>query len=184
MWAGSAVRPGLGVLPWGANPEPRSAYLTGQLEAWWYTAQGRQLHTVAEAHDGDYILGTPPGDLAFWAPGTKKGTLDIHVSHDGGAHWSVETHAAPGPAGGARRLTRAADGALLMCSATGSVTISRAEADGGPFRQVFTKPASGDDLCAGFGTQGNLAYLYAGDTAAISRDGGRTWTAIDTWRSP
>lgn len=182
-WGGSAVRPGLGVAPWGAHPQPRAAASTGRLEAWWYTDRGRQVRTVAKAHGGDYVLGTAPGDMAFWAPGAKSGTVDIHISRNGGADWAVESRAAPdNDKLGQRVVTRSPDGALLMCTTDDTLVVSRAEASGGPFRKVYEASPFANEPCAGIGTQGGLVYLNAGDIAAVSKDDGRTWTTIGTWR--
>jgi hypothetical protein len=180
-WDGSAVRPGLGAQPWGAHPEPRAASTTGRLEAWWYTDRGRQVHTVAAAHDGDYILGTPPGEMAFWAPGPRSGTLDIHTSRNGGSDWKAETRTGPG-IGGHARVTRSPDGALLTYTIGEKLVVLRAEAGGGPFRKVVETESFGGEPAAGIGIQGGLVYLNAGDVAVVSRDGGRTWTTIRTWR--
>jgi hypothetical protein len=183
QWGGSAVRPGLGAQPWGAHPEPRTAFSTGRLEAWWYTDRGRQVRTLARAHDGDYILGTAPGAMAFWAPGARSGTVDIHTSRNGGADWKVETRAVPGTGSSRMRVvTRSPDGALLMCTADDLLVVSRAEASGGPFRKVYVTSSFGDEPCSGVGIQGGLVYVNAGDVAAVSKDGGRTWTTIRTWR--
>jgi hypothetical protein len=180
-WDGSAVRPGLGAQPWGAHPEPRAASTTGRLEAWWYTSRGRQVRTVARAHDGDYVCATPPGEMAFWAPGGRSGTLDIHTSSNGGADWAVETRALPG--GGAHGpVTRSPDGALLTYTTGANLVVLRAEAIGGPFREVYETSSFGPDGVSAIGTQGRFVYLNAGDTAAVSQDGGRTWTTIRTWR--
>jgi hypothetical protein len=180
-WNGSAVRPGLGVEPWGANPEPRAASTTGRLEAWWYTARGRQVHTLATVRDGDYISATPPGEMAFWAPGARNGTLDIHTSRNGGADWNVQTHAAP-DLDLYSGITRSPDGALLTCAISASLVVMRAEASGGPFRAVYQMPSFESASGTAIGTQGDLVYLIGGDAAAVSQDGGRTWTTVRTWR--
>jgi hypothetical protein len=185
QWGGSAVRPGLGAPPWGAHPEPRAASVTGRLEAWWYAEGVRQVHTVAVTDDGDYIKNTPPGQMAFWAPGSRSNTLDIHTSRNGGADWEVETRGAQGIGGpGVRVVTRSPGGALLTCTAGEDLVIWRAEASGGPFQKVYTAPAPDADLGTGIGTQGSLLYLNTGDTAVVSEDDGRTWTTIETWRTP
>lgn len=181
-WGGSAVRPGLGVQPWGAHPEPRSAYSTGRLEAWWYTAAGRQVRTLAQARDGDYVLDTPPGQMAFWAPGSAPDTVDLHTSRDGGATWEVQTRGVPAATGPGRRVFRTPGGALLTCTSGAGLVVSRAEAGGGPFRTVFEAAAFGPDPCAGLLTQGGSLSVNAGDVAAVSTDDGRSWTTIDTWR--
>jgi hypothetical protein len=180
-WDGSAVRPGLGVEPWGANPEPRAVSTTGRLEAWWFTGGGRQVHAVAKTHDGDYVLGTPPGQMAFWAPGAESGTVDIHTSRNGGADWQVDTRALP--VGGEHGpVTRSADGALLTYVVGEELVVLRAEGSGGPFRKVYEAAWFSSDPLSVLRTQGDLVHVDAGDAAAVSKDGGRTWTTIGTWR--
>ena len=181
-WAGSAVHPGLGVEPWGAHPEPRTASSTGRLEAWWYSGGARRLHTVATAHDGDYILGTARGEMAFWAPGVSEGTIDLYTSSDGGATWEAETRAVPGIGRFEKRVIRSPGGGLLLCAIGDELGVWRADAAGGPFRKAYEILSFGRDTCAGFGVQGDLVYLNTGDSAATSSDDGRTWTSIETWR--
>ena len=182
-WGGSAVRPGLGAEPWGVHPDPRAASQTGVLEAWWYSAGGRQVRTVAQAHDGDYVLGTPPGQMAFWAPGSKAGTVDIHTARSGGTGWAATTYATPVVGtSGVGRVVRAADGALLLCTSGDALVVARAAPGSRSFEQVLEVPASGDQPCSGLGTQGGSAYLVTGDVAAVSQDAGRTWTTVETWR--
>lgn len=183
QWGGSAVRPGLGAAPWGAHPEPRAASVTGRLEAWWYVDGVRQVHTVAVADGGDYIHSTPPGEMAFWAPGAARNTVEIHTSSNGGASWEVDTRRAPvlreyEP----RVITRTPDGALVTYTADEDLVIWRADKSGGPFQKVHATPVPEGDLSVAIQAQGSLLYLNAGDTAVVSHDDGRTWTTIRTWR--
>ncbi|HET7734470.1 MAG TPA: hypothetical protein VFK52_00725 [Nocardioidaceae bacterium] len=181
-WDGSAIRPGLGQEPWGAHPEPRAASQTGELEAWWYTAAGRQTHVVAEVDGGDYVRNTPAGEMALWAP--VNGNIEVHVSRDQGATWEVaETHTAPGT-DGFLELWRAPDGALLAYSSYPRFEVWRAEAANGPFVQVYDGPgaAGGETSGAGMRIQDGFVYAAADRAAAMSSDNGLTWTAVSTWR--
>ena len=182
-WDGSAVRPGMGDRPWGANPEPRATGSSGRLEAWWDTTRGRQLKTLAMVHEGDYILDTPPGEMAYWSQPDGTGTVDLHTSRDGGGSWEVDTREAPDfPEG--MQVRRSPDGAYLATSTYPQLIVWRAEATGGPFRMVYEQaPTSGANTSgAGLWTQDDLVYATANATVAVSHDDGLTWRTIETWR--
>ena len=157
---------------------------TGHLEAWWDTDSGRQLRTLAETHKGDYILGTPPGEMAYWARPDGADTVDIYTSSDGGADWEVDTREATGNSAGLRADQRSPDGAYLAYSIYPRLTVWRAEASGGPFRQVYAQSGeSGPETTgAGLWTQDELVFATANATVAVSDDDGLTWTTIETWR--
>ena len=181
-WDGSAARPDSGDSPWGANPEPRSTGESGLLEAWWDTDSGRQVRTLAEAHVGDYLLGSPPGVMSFWAV-PDGATVDLYTSRDGGASWERDTRAAPGLTGDLQ-VQRTADGTLLACSIYPRLVVWRAEESGGPFRKVYEQQGAGlaETSGAGLWTQGNLVRASANATVAVSEDDGLTWTTIRGWR--
>jgi hypothetical protein len=181
-WDGSAIRPGLGQQPWGAHPEPRAASISGRLEAWWYTAAGRQTHVVAEVDGGDYVRNTATGEMALWAPG--GGDIEVHVSRDQGATWQVEeTHEAPGT-DGFLELWRAPDGALLAYSPFPRFEVWRAEGANGPFVKVYEGPAAegGETSGGGMWVRDGLVYATANRAVAVSTDDGVTWTAVSKWR--
>ena len=90
-WDGSAASPAVGDPPWGANPEPRATSSSGRLEAWWDTDRGRQVRTLAVAHEGDYILDSPSGEMAYWARPDGADTVELHISRNRGADWEVDT---------------------------------------------------------------------------------------------
>ena len=89
-WDGSAASPAVGDSPWGAHPESRATSTSGLLEAWWDTVRGRQVRTLAAAHEGDYILGSPPGEMAYWAWPDGTETIELHTSANRGANWEVD----------------------------------------------------------------------------------------------
>ena len=180
-WDGSAVRPGLGVLPWGANPEPRSTGGTGRLEAWWYTAAGRQVRTLARVTRGDYVLGTVPGEMAYWAvPGT--GSVDLYASRDSGATWTRETRPAP-DLRDTYIVRRSPSGAYLAMSPYPDLVVWRAEADGGAFREVLRRQGGGTETTGtGIRVLDGLVVVSGFDTVAVSADDGLTWTEIRQWR--
>ncbi len=189
-WDGSASSPAVVDRPWGANPQPRAVSSTGQLEAWWDTDSGRQLRTLAEVHQGDYILGSPPGEMAYWARSDGADTVDLHTSRNGGADWEVDTREAPGfsdelnDPGAYAQIRRSPDGALLASSSYPRLIVWRAEASGGPFREVYEQSGESQAETSGAGlwTQGDLVYAIANATVAVSDDDGLTWTTIETWR--
>ena len=185
VWDGSAVRPTVGDRPWGTNPEPRATSTSGNLEAWWDTDQGRQLRTLVATHRGDYILDTPPSEMAHWAMPDGSSTLDIYTSRNGGADWEVDRRAAPGvSSGGFLLVRRSPAGAYLATSTWPTLSVWRAEETGGPFRLVYEQPAGSvaETSGAGLWTQGGVVYANSNATAAISYDDGLTWTTIQTWR--
>jgi hypothetical protein len=179
-WDGSAVPPGAGVTPWGANPKPRSTYSSGRLEAWWGFGGGRRLHTLAAVRQGDYVLGCRPDLMALWSSASGSGTLKIHTSRDGGASWQVASHLASGvdPSWQVRCMP---DGAFLVFS---DKAVWRAEASSGPLHKVLevagglTAPDGGVQLQL----LGDRAVLTGRGVAAVSQDAGRTWTTIQRWR--
>lgn len=181
-WDGSAASPAVSDRPWGANPEPRATSASGRLEAWWDTDRGRQLRTLAEVHEGDYILGSPPGEMAYWARPNGAETVDLHTSRNGGADWEVDTRAAPGFNGDVQ-MKRSPNGAILAYSTYPRLVVWRAEASGGPFRMVYQQSGAFEAETSGAGlwTQDELVYANANATAAVSEDDGLTWTTIQTW---
>ena len=185
QWDGSATSPASGDAPWGANPEPRATSSSGRLEAWWDTDDGRELRTLAETHEGDYVLGTPPGEMAYWAKPDGTATIELHTSRDRGATWEVDSRAAPGVETEAfLALRRAPDGAYLATSTYPTLVVWRAEASGGPFRKVYEQPATtaGETSGAGLWVQDDLVYANGFATAAVSDDSGLTWTTVRGWR--
>jgi hypothetical protein len=182
-WDGSATRPATGDTPWGANPEPRATSSSGRLEAWWDTDDGRRLRTLAETHEGDYILGSPPGEMAYWARPDGTDTVEIHASRNRGEDWEVDTRAVPG-INGDIQMKRSPDGAYLAYSTYPRLVVWRAEPSGGPFREVYEQPGGnlGETSGAGLWTEDGLLYANAYAVAAISKDDGLTWTTIRTWR--
>jgi hypothetical protein len=183
-WDGSAVSPAVGDRPWGTNPEPRATSASGQLEAWWDTRDGRQLRTLVATHRGDYILDTPPGDMAFWAWPDGAHTLELWTSHNGGTDWEVDKRAAPGLNGEYLQMKRSPDGAFLAYLIYPRLSVWRAEESGGPFRQVYEQPVETGVQTSGAGlwAQDGLVYASSNATAAVSEDDGLTWTTVQTWR--
>ncbi len=182
-WEGSAASPAVADRPWGTNPEPRATSASGELEAWWDTDQGRQLRTLAEVHDGDYILGSPAGEMAHWGRQEGADTVDLYTSRNGGADWEVDSREAPG-FNGYMQLRRSPDGAFLACSIYPRLVVWRAEASGGPFRVVYEQSGESEAETSGAGiwTQDELVYATENATVAVSDDDGLTWTTIRTWR--
>jgi hypothetical protein len=183
-WDGSATSPAGDDLPWGANPEPRSTGSSGQLEAWRDTERGRQVRTLAATHRGDYILDTPPGEMAFWARPDGALTVDLYTSRNDGVDWEVDRREAPGLGGDHLQLRRSPDGAFLAYLIYPRLVVWRAEASGGPFQLVYEQPGETDVETSGAGlwTQDGLVYANANATAAVSEDDGLTWTTTQTWR--
>ena len=181
-WDGSAASPAVGDLPWGANPKPRAASTSGRLEAWWDTDRGRQVRTLAATYEGDYILGTPPGEMAYWARVDGTDTVELHTSLNRGADWKVDTRGMPGIAGD-MQMKRSPGGAFLAYSTFPRLVVWRADASGGPFRKVYEQSRATVDETSGAGlwTQEGLVYANANGAAAISQDDGLTWTTIDRW---
>lgn len=183
-WDGSAARPDSGDRPWGANPEPRSTLATGRLEAWWDTDSGRQVRTLAEVTKGDYVLGSPPGEMMLWA--REDGySLDFYTSRDAGASWEKVTRPADGlSTGDFLHVTRAPSGTYFVSSIYPRLRVWRGEASGGAFREVYQQPELDvpETTGAGLWTQGDLVYVSAYATVAVSADDGLTWRTIQTWR--
>ena len=182
-WDGSAASPAVVDRPWGANPEPRATSTSGLLEAWWDTDEGRQLRTLAEVHEGDYVLDTPSGEMAFWSRAEGADSVDLHTSRNGGADWEVDNREIAG-LNEYTQMRRSPDGAILACSFYPRLVVWRADASGGPFRVVFEEPQdSGPETSgAGLWTQGDTVYATANGTVAVSDDDGLTWATIRTWR--
>jgi hypothetical protein len=182
-WDGSAASPASGDAPWGANPEPRATSSSGRLEAWWDTEDGRRLRTLAETHEGDYILGSPPGEMAYWARPDDTSTVELHTSRNRGKDWEVDSRAVPG-LNAEIGMKRSPDGAYLAYSTYPELVIWRAEAAGGPFRKVYEQSGknAAETSGAGLWTQDGLVYANAYATAAISEDDGLSWTTIHNWR--
>ena len=183
-WDGSAAQPDSGDPPWGANPEPRSTSATGRLEAWWDTASGRQVRTLAEVTKGDYVLGSPPGEMSLWA--REDGySLDFYTSRDGGASWDTVTR----PADDLSTLSflqvkRAPSGTYFVSSTYPRLQVWRGEASGGAFREVYQQPELDvpETTGAGLWTHGDLVYVSGYATVAVSDDDGLTWRTVQTWR--
>jgi hypothetical protein len=182
-WDGSASSPLVADRPWGANPRPRATSSSGLLEAWWDTDSGRQLRTLAEAHAGDYIPGTPPGQMAHWARADGADSVDIYTSRNGGADWEVDTRDFPGFSE-YTQISRSPDGAYLAYNIYPRLVVRRAEESGGAFRVVYEQPegSGAETTGAGLWMQDDLVYATANATVAVSDDDGLTWTTIETWR--
>lgn len=182
-WDGSAARPDSGDRPWGANPEPRATSATGRLEAWWDTAGGRQVRTLAEVTKGDYVLGSPPGEMSLWA--REDGySLDFYTSRDGGASWQKVTRAADDLPSGDLQVRRAPGGTYFVYTTYPRLRVWRGDASGGPFREVYQQPELDvpETTGAGLWTQGDLVYVTGYATVAVSDDDGLTWRTIQSWR--
>jgi hypothetical protein len=179
-WDGSAVPPGAGVTPWGADPQPRSTSKVGRLEAWWGLGGERRVRTLASAKHGDNVLGSPPPQIALWSSPSRSGTLSIYTSRDGGATWHATTHAPQG-ADTSGQVRCMPDGGFLVL---GEKAVWRAEASGGPLRKVLgvTGSLNMPDGGAQLQVVGDMAVLNGQGVAAVSRDAGRTWTTIQRWR--
>lgn len=182
-WDGSAVAPAVGAAPWGANPKPRSTSSSGRLEAWWDTDSGRQVRTLTAARSGDYILGSPPDEMAYWARPDGKDAVELHTSRNRGADWEVDTRALPGIEG-YMQMKRSPDGAFLAYSIYPRLIVWRAEATRGPFRKVYEQPGTTAEETSGAGlwTRDGLVYANANATAAVSENNGLTWKTIQRWR--
>lgn len=182
-WDGSAARPDSGDPPWGANPEPRATSTTGRLEAWWDTERGRQVRTLARVTQGDYVLGTPPGEMAHWAR-PDADTLDLWSSSDGGATWQRDSREATGLEGGYLIVRRSPTGTIFAVSIYPDLVVWRADADEGAFEEVYRQPGQpgAETSGAGLWTDGDLVHVSGFATAAVSADDGLTWTTVRTWR--
>ena len=121
--------------------------------------------------------------MAHWARPDGADTVDIYTSSDGGANWERETREAP-DLNGYIQMKRSPDGALLAYSIYPRLVVWRAEASGGPFRQVYEQSGESrsETTGAGLWTQDELIYATANATAAVSDDDGRTWATVETWR--
>lgn len=180
-WAGSAVPPGAGALPWGANPEPRAVGNTGQLEVWWGAGSARKVRTLASAQFGDYLLGCPRSLMALWS--TDGGsTVKIHTSRDRGATWKTASYRAP-TASQWWKVRCAPDGSYLAVDSERGTVVWHAEAGGGSFEKVFAAPGPADSIgAADLWTHDGHAYASGPGVVAISDDSGRTWTRVRKWR--
>ena len=181
-WDGSAVHPGNGATPWGANPEPRAVGSTGQLEVWWGSGPDRQVRVLAEAQYGDYVLDCPPDLMALWSVASPGAGVSIHTSTDGGDTWDVATYAAPG-ADLWWRVRCAADGSFLAVDSERGVVVWRAERSDDAFRRVFEAAGSAASLgAADLRTVGGTAVASGTGVLATSEDSGLTWTRVEEWR--
>jgi hypothetical protein len=197
-WSFSAVPPYVGDEPWGWEPPGWSLTRTGPFqddpgstgrfdapgggtyEAWW-DANGSRQRRQFSANAMGTVSGSPPGDLAYWTRRLGSDTVDLHTGRERGAVWELETRAAPG----LRRLIqmmRSPDGALLAWAEyPRRLVVWRAEASGGGFRQVHQ--ASGPETYGGgLWVRDDVVYANGHGAAAVSDDGGLTWTTIDSWR--
>ena len=181
-WDGSAVPPGKGVTPWGANPEPRSVGGTGRLEVWWGSGSEREVRTLATAQFGDYVLDCPSDRMALWSVAAPGAGVDIHSSSDGGATWQVTSYDAP-TADQWWKVRCAADGSFLAVDSERGTTVWRASPSDDAFRQVFSAPGSDASLgVADLHTVDGRAVATGGGVVAISTDSGVTWTRMEDWR--
>jgi hypothetical protein len=182
VWDGSAVPPGTGVTPWGANPEPRSVGATGRLEVWWGTGGERQVRTLAVAQYGDYVLDCPSDVMALWSVASPGGAVSIHSSTDAGATWQVTTYAAP-TADQWWKVRCAADGAFIAVDSERGTVVWRAARTDSAFRQVLAAPGSTASIGgADVRTVDGLVLASGEGVAAISEDAGSTWTRLEDWR--
>jgi hypothetical protein len=184
-WDGSAATPASGDRPWGTNPKPRPTSLSGKLEAWWDATDGRQLRTLTATTEGDYILGSPPGEMAYWARSAGgSDELVIYTSRNRGEDWQVDSRTAGPELSGYLAMHRSPDGAYLAYRSYPRLVVWRAEASGGPFRKVYEQEdeRSPETSGAGLWVQDDLVYVNANATAAVSADDGLTWTTVRTWR--
>lgn len=180
-WDGSAVPPGEGAFPWGANPEPRAVGSTGQLEAWWDTGSGRSVRTLASADNGDYVLECRPDLMALWSHASGTSTVEIHVSRDRGATWQVSSYEASA-ADLWWQVRCLPDGSFLASSGEEGLALWRAEESGDTFRRVFKAPGESTPGSVTTWTPGDRDSIAAAGIAASTTDDGRTWTAGRTWR--
>lgn len=179
-WDGSAVPPGAGVIPWGANPEPRAVGSTGVLEAWWGTGSARHVRTLATADNGDYVLGCPAGLMALWSSRSDSGSVQIHTSRDQGATWQTTSYRLAG-IDRMWGLRCTPGGGFLALS---DKTVNRVEGDRRDFVEVFSTRGALMQRDGGFSVQqiGDSLVLLGRGVGAISRDDGRTWTTVEDWR--
>jgi hypothetical protein len=178
-WDGSAVPPGPGVQPWGANPEPRAVGSTGVLEAWWGAGPDRQTRALGAAEAGDYVLGCAPGLMALWS--LDSGTIDIHTSRDGGATWQVASYAAP-QSDIWWQVRCLPDGSWLASSGHGGLSLWRASASGHDFEKVFEASGPEGSGFAAVANQRDPYTIASGGIAAYSTDEGRSWTKVESGR--
>ena len=181
-WNRSAVSPNSGEEPWGWSPASEGTYEDPGVvvEAWWYENGVRHRRVLATDARGDVVHGSPAGDLAYWTWQVGDSTVDLLTSQDRGATWDGETRAAPAFKRWVR-MTRSPDGALLAWMVYPHLVVWRAEASGGGFHKVLE--VHGLELAGGgLWTQDGLVYANGSGTAALSEDGGLTWSFIETWR--
>jgi hypothetical protein len=181
-WNRSAVSPNTGEQPWGWSPASEGTFEEPGVvvEAWWDDAGTRHRRVLATDARGDVVSGAPAGELTYWTWHLGDKAVDIHTGRDQGTAWTVESRSAPGFSRYAR-MTRTPDGALLAWTSYPHVVVWRAEASGGGFRRVHE--AVGPELAgAGLWIQDGVIYVNGSGTAALSSDGGLTWSAIESWR--
>ena len=122
----------------------------------------------------------PAGDLAYWTWQLGADKVDLHTGRRPGSNLDRRDSCGPwvqpmdGDDSFARwRTARLDDYPHLV--------VWRAEASGGGFRRVHE--ARGPELAgAGLWTQDDVVYANGSGTAAVSDDGGLTWTTIQSWR--
>ena len=181
-WDGSAIPPGPGRTPWGANPEPRAVGSTGRLEVWWGTGGSRQVRTLATAAYGDYVLDCPAGLMALWSVQSPGSGIDIHTSTDGGATWQATSYDAP-TADQWWKVRCAADGSFLAVDSERGMVVWRAATTDSAFREVFRAPGPATSIgLADLHTVDGRALATGVDVAAVSDDSGLTWTSTEDWR--
>jgi hypothetical protein len=187
-WSGSAmspesaVSPNSGVEPWGWSPSSSGTFEDPGVvvEAWWDDSGVRHRRVLATDARGGVVIGSPAGDLAYWTWQIGDNKVDLHTGRDRGAAWYVDSRDAPG-VNRWMQMTRSPDGALLAWTTYPHLVVWRAEASGGGFRQVYE--AFGPETAgAGLWTQDALVHASGSATAAVSEDGGLTWTTIESWR--
>lgn len=181
-WDGSAVPPGSGVTPWGANPEPRSVGGTGRLEVWWGSGSERQVRTLATARFGDYVLGCPSDVMALWSVASPGAGVDIHTSSDGGATWQVTSYAAP-TADQWWKVRCAPDGSFVAVDSERGTVLWRAANGDDAFRRVLAAPGSDASIGGADIRTVDGRVLASGEgVAAVSDNSGSTWTRLEDWR--
>jgi hypothetical protein len=181
-WDGSAVHPGSGATPWGANPEPRSVGGTGRLEVWWGSGDEREVRTLATAQFGDYVLDCPADVMALWSVSGPGEGVDIHSSSDGGATWQVTSYAAP-TADQWWKVRCAPDGSFVAVDSERGTVLWRAARGDDAFRQVLAAPGVAASIGgADVRTVDGRVVASGEGVAAISEDAGSTWTRVEDWR--